>query len=316
MMTCHQVQTNLSLFLYGDLDFATEEALEDHLAECPACQLALDREKAWHANLNAEHADVPLDLLAQCRQDLALATRAESQVKQASPFWERAAAFFGFATNRWSERLAVASFFLFLGLGLSHWNNRFNVASPFTAPGDLAEASMLGRVQVRDVRPIGEGKVRLSLDQIQRGELVGSLSDESVRRLLLSTIRSSADAGLRVDSVELLMGQSAPEVREVLLQSAAKDPNAAVRLKALQGLRAFQTDEETRSTLLSVIQFDDNSGVRSEAMEVLVPSGAEIRLAPDIAGAFQQIIRSEHEDDYIRLRCLQILQAASVSHIY
>ncbi len=59
-MTCHQVQTNLSLFLYGDLDFATEDALEEHLAECPACQLALDREKAWHANLNAERADLPV----------------------------------------------------------------------------------------------------------------------------------------------------------------------------------------------------------------------------------------------------------------
>jgi hypothetical protein len=154
------------------------------------------------------------------------------------------------------------------------------------------------------------------LDQIQRGEVVGSLSDEAVRRLLLSTIRNSADAGLRVDSVELLVGQNGPEVRQVLLHSAAKDPNAAVRLKALEGLRPFRLDEETRSTLLSVIQYDDNSGVRSQAMEVLVPSGSDMRLAPDVAGAFQQIIRSETEDDFIRLRCLQILQAGSLSRIY
>ena len=315
-MTCHQVQTNLSLFLYGDLDFATEEALEEHLAECPACQLALDREKAWHANLNAERADLPLDLLAQCRRDLDIATRAEGKTKPVMPFWERVAAFIGVSTNRWSERLAVASLFLFLGFALSHWNNRFDVVSRFTAPGDLAEASLLGGVQVRDVRPIGDGKVRLSLDQIQRGEIVGSLSDEVVRRLLLSTIKNSADAGLRVDSVELLVGQNGPEVRQVLLHSATNDPNAAVRLKALQGLRAFQADEETRSALLSVLQYDENSGVRSEAMEVLVPSGVNVRLAPDVAGAFQQIIRSEQEDDFIRLRCLQILQATSASRIY
>lgn len=315
-MTCHQVQTNLSLFLYGDLDFAIEDALEEHLAECPACQLALDREKAWHANVNAEHADLPLDLLAQCRCDLELATRAEGKTRDAIPFWMRVAAFLGIATNRWSERLAIASLFLFLGFGLSYWNNRFDVVSRFANPGDLAEASLLGRVQVRDVRPIGEGKVRVSLDQIQRSEIEGSLSDEAVRRLLLSTIKSSADAGLRVDSVQLLVGQSGPDVREVLLHSATKDPNAAVRLKALEGLRAFRADEETRSALLSVLQFDDNSGVRSEAMEVLVPSGADVRLAPDVAGAFQQIIRSEQEDDFIRLRCLQILQATSASRIY
>jgi hypothetical protein len=51
-------------------------------------------------------------------------------------------------------------------------------------------------------------------------------------------------------------------------------------------------------------------------MEVLVPSGSDMRLAPDVAGAFQQIIRSEREDDFIRLRCLQILQATSLSRIY
>jgi hypothetical protein len=315
-MTCHQVQTNLSLFLYGDLDFATEDALEEHLAECPACQLALDREKAWHANLNAERADVPLDLLAQCRRELEVVTRLESKTKAAIPFWQRAAAFLGLTTNRWSERLAVASLFLFLGFALAHWNNRFDVVSRFSSPGDLAEASLLGRVQVRDVRPVGDGKIRLSLDQIQRGEIVGSLNDQAVRRLLLTTIKNSADAGLRVDSVQLLVGQNGPEVRQVLLHSVTNDPNAAVRVKALEGLRVFRTDEETRSALLSVLQNDENSGVRSEAMEVLVPSGADVRLAPDVAGAFEQIIRSEQEDDFIRLRCLQILQATNGSRIY
>jgi hypothetical protein len=302
--------------LYGDLDFASEEALEEHLAECPACQLALDREKAWHANLNAERADLPLDLLAQCRRDREAATRISGKTNSRIPFWQRVSGFFGIATNRWSERLAVASLFLFLGFGLSHWSDRFNIMNRLASPGDLAEASLLGRVQVRDVRPVGDGKIRLSLDQIQRGEIVGSLSDEAVRRLLLSTIRNSADAGLRVDSVQLLMGQSGPEVREVFLHSATNDPNAAVRLKALEGLRVFRADEETRSALLSVLQFDDNSGVRSEAMEVLVPSGADVRLAPDVAGAFQQIIRSENEDDFIRLRCLQILEATNGSRIY
>ncbi|MFL6448255.1 MAG: zf-HC2 domain-containing protein [Bryobacteraceae bacterium] len=315
-MTCHQVQTNLSLFLYGDLDFATEDALEEHLAECPACQLALDREKAWHASLNAERADFSLDLLAQCRSDLEFATRVPAKSIPRPPFWRRVSAFLGIATNRWSERLALASLFLFLGFGLSHWSDRFNIVNRITNPGDAAEASLLGRVQVRDVRPVGDGRVRLSLDEVRRGEIVGSLDDQAVRRLLFSTIRNSADAGLRVDSVELLVGQSEPEVREVLLQSATKDPNPAVRLKALEGLRYFRADEETRTALLAALQFDNNSGVRSEAMNVLVPSGIEVRLAPDIAGAFQQIIRSEDEDDFIRLRCLQILQATNGSRIY
>ena len=44
-MTCAEVQAALSLYLYGELDFANEEAVESHIDECPFCQLALNREK-------------------------------------------------------------------------------------------------------------------------------------------------------------------------------------------------------------------------------------------------------------------------------
>jgi anti-sigma factor RsiW len=42
-MNCQQVQTNLSLYLYGELEFAAEEELEKHLEGCSFCQLALAR---------------------------------------------------------------------------------------------------------------------------------------------------------------------------------------------------------------------------------------------------------------------------------
>ena len=44
-MTCQDVQSSLSLYLYGELDFAQEEEVENHLADCAACQLSLAREK-------------------------------------------------------------------------------------------------------------------------------------------------------------------------------------------------------------------------------------------------------------------------------
>ena len=75
-MNCQQVQTNLSLYLYGELEFAAEEELEQHLQDCSFCQLALSREQAWHTKLNGERKDVPLDLLGQCRRDLRRAMKA------------------------------------------------------------------------------------------------------------------------------------------------------------------------------------------------------------------------------------------------
>jgi predicted anti-sigma-YlaC factor YlaD len=69
-MTCHEAQSKLSLYLYGELEFADEEALEQHVSECALCERALVAEKAWHAALNAERTDVPLQLLGQCRSEL------------------------------------------------------------------------------------------------------------------------------------------------------------------------------------------------------------------------------------------------------
>ena len=116
--------------------------------------------------------------------------------------------------------------------------------------------------------------------------------------------------------MELLIGQTGPDVRDVLLANATRDPNAAVRLKALEGLRQFSNDQMTRQALMSVLQHDDNPGVRSEAIEVLVPSGAVVRLSSDLQGTLEQIIQSNRDDEYLRARCLQILRATNAGKIY
>src|ERR1700761_7940188 len=107
-MTCHEVQTRLSLYLYGELEFAEEEALEQHVNECAMCERALEREKAWHSVLNAEHTDVPLELLAQCRRELQGAVTSANAAGESRWRWRRWAESFGFSAPPWSMRLAVA----------------------------------------------------------------------------------------------------------------------------------------------------------------------------------------------------------------
>ena len=117
-----------------------------------------------------------------------------------------------------------------------------------------------------------------------------------------------SDPGIRVYSVEVLKGQRGEDVRDALLKSARLDPNAAVRLKALEGLRQFTPDSSTVETLKYVLEHDDNAGVRSEAIDMLAPVGHNLQPAPDLAGTLQQIMRSEREDDYVRARCQQMLR--------
>jgi len=305
-MTCHQVQNELSFYLYGELEFAREEEVEQHLAECAFCQQALAREKAWHTTLKSEQADAPFELLTECRRELkgnvALLKSAETHHISV---WRRWLPSIEISLSAWSARAAVASFLVILGFGAGRLINQNGVSGL----GGPSEMSLFGpQTHVRGVQPSNSGEVRIIIDQVRQGEVTGRLDDERVRQLVLTATRHSNDPAVRVDSVSVLNGQTGNDVRDVLLFSVRHDPNAAVRLKALEALRRFAGEAPTRDALRDVLQHDDNAGVRSEAIDILAPAAPMVGISPELVNTLQDVMRSEQADDYVRMRCLRVLQ--------
>ncbi len=313
-MNCQQAQTRLSLYLYGELDFAQEEELEQHLAECALCERALIREKSWHSTLNAGNTDVPLDLLAQCRQKLKTAVSQSDAGRTLNTFHlSRWAELFGFSATRWSIGIAAASFLIVAGFTAARWIDRNGLPRGFQG-GNLIEGGLISPsiVKIRDIQPADGDRVRIVVDQIREQEISGRVGDQDVRRLLLSATTDS-DPGIRVDSVEMLKGQNGDDVRDALISSVEHDPNAGVRLKALEALRPYIDDPVTRAALKLALEKDDNPGVRSEAIDILAPVNGNPVFSPDLAGTLQEIMRSERNDDYVRLRCLRMLHEMKAS---
>jgi hypothetical protein len=308
-MTCHQAQGELSFYLYGELDFAREEELEQHLSECAFCQQALAREKTWHTTLNSERPDVPLELLAECRRELkGNVVRLKAADAHRIPMWRRWLTFFEGSFSVWSARAALGSFLVVLGFGAGRWVNRNGVPG-FGQPDSSSEMSLFSpETHIRSVRPGDTGEVRIIIDQVRQGEVTGRLDDDRIRQLLLTATRHSSDPAVRVDSVEVLNGQTGNDVRDALLFSVRHDPNAAVRLKALEALRQFSTEAPTREVLGDVLKHDDNAGVRSEAIDVLAPATPLAGMSPELVNTLQDVMRSEQTDDYVRMRCLQVLR--------
>ena len=311
-MTCHDVQLQLSLYLYGELDFATEEALERHLGECAFCQQAFAREKTWHTAATSEHRDVSLDLLSRCRQDLRNAIKTDSG-KTLGRRWRDFLSFFRVTPTRWSYQLAAASFLVFVGFSAGRFIDRYGLS------GDLGvkTAGFLNpsTAHIRDIQPNGPDRVRIVLDQVNQREVIGSPDDQNVRQWLLVAIQDPGDPGIRVDSVEMLSRQNGADVRDALLQRIQHDPNAAVRLKALDSVRRFSDDAATRSVLRSVLEHDADPAVRSEAIDVLAPANERLQLSPELALTLQSSARSDH-DDYVRSRCLQLLRSINAPDVY
>jgi hypothetical protein len=312
-MTCPQVQTNLSLYLYGELEFAQEEALENHLGACAFCQLALAREKEWHASVNAERQDLSFELLSECRRDLRTALHAEREQSHSSNRWTRLFPN-GFTPTRWSAQMAVASFLVFVGFAAARLmdSGRLPVFSNnnVTSMG-LWDAS---NAHVRDIQPMGQGGVRIIVDRVQQQEVTGTLDDNAVRQLLLAAMQDSNDPGIRVDSVEMLQRQPGNDVRDALLNSIKTDSNAAVRIKALEGLRQFTNDRSTREAIEFVLRHDNSPEVRSEAVDILLPAeGPPETVTPDVLTTLQDILKSERQDEYVRSRSLEVMRALGAS---
>jgi hypothetical protein len=308
-MTCPQVQTNLSLYLYGELDFAEEEAVEQHLTECAVCKRALEREKAWHSMVNAEQVAVPLEFLSACRNELKAAlpsSRVEKNDQGSS--WGQWGRQLGFSLSAWSARTAVASFLVLAGFTAGRWIDRHGLPGGLSGIGG-AEAGLFdpSTAHIRDIQPSSDNRVRIVFDQVHEREITGGMDDEGVRRLLIAASKDPADPGIRVDSVEILNNQKGNDVRDALIYAAQHDSNAGVRLKALEGLGRFADDPAIRESLAFVLQHDDNSAVRSQAIDVLAPMAGRAELSPQLTGTLQEIVRSEPGDDYVRMRCMQLL---------
>jgi hypothetical protein len=171
-----------------------------------------------------------------------------------------------------------------------------------------SEVMPLASSRVRYVEPVSPGRVQIVLDETRQRVLSGSVDDEAIQRLLLTAAKDPSDAGLRVESVDLLKNNSqSAEIRHALVYSLEHDPNAGVRLKALDGLKQFAEDPDTRKALTQVLLKDDNPGVRTEVIDLLVQ-----RHTDAMVGVLQELMEKE-DNGYIRMRCQKVLQEMNAS---
>ena len=309
-MTCADVRKQLSLYLYSDLDFTTEEAVEAHLNGCEACRAALDEERLWHEAVSAGSMEVPLDLLSQCREELRETLTAIHEKKE--PKWIGWLDSLGFRASSWSMRLATASLLVFLGFSLSHLAERYGL--PLFNEHAGTEMGMIDPLhsRVRLIEPGQGNRVQLVVDEVREHVISGSINDDRVRQLLLAAAKDPTDPAIRVDSVELLRQQPGDDIRNALLDVVAHDPNAGVRLKALQGLGRFADDETTRRTIVSLLKHDQSPDVRTQAIDMLLPLEGAAPMSRQFIDTLQSVLESD-PDDYVRMQCQRALQATNVS---
>jgi hypothetical protein len=312
-MKCEKAQENIVLVTYGELPDEQMASLEEHLAECEACNRELKALLAMHEALAYQPmVDPSPNLLAQSRMQL------DEALDTIPPH--------GFLTRlrtnlyTWLGHIqsAPALITLLVGLGFLGGNflDRYQVAHQPKVPGPVILSNSTNGT-IADITGIVQTPnsevVQVTYNRVLPETVQGSLDNPQIRQLLLIGTKAAANNGVRTNSVELLanecrighecVGGPDGSVRNGLLVSLRYDKSPSVRLAALEGLQRYVAeDQRVRDAVLEALMHDPNAEVRTHAINLLKPVESD--------SSVRQVMRTvstTDENPYIRTVSTQSL---------
>jgi plasmid stability protein len=297
-MSCDFVKENVELYVFGELSFEQEETFESHLAGCAECHGLVEEHRAMLRLMNEAEVEPPAVLLAQCRQGLKRNLDAGRFVEDS---WHgRLRAFVGSVVPEWPRLLKPA--FGCAMLALSFY------AGQQMEERKAVSAAGLPTSRIRTIQGTGNGMVQIVLEEPRQRMIEGGLNEVAIEQALLAAARQSPDAGMRLESVDLLRNRcNRDDVRRTMLQTLEHDESPVVRLRALEALRPHSNEKEVRQALSRVLLKDTSPNVRVQAIDLLVD-----RPPAEIIGTLQEALRRD-ENDYVRARALRVLSEMRAS---
>ena len=295
-MTCDAAKTQFTLYLYGELDFNEEEALELHLDGCAGCKSSLDRDRSMHHALDQQDWQPSAEFLQACRRELR--SRVTQEMAAVQRTWR--GRILGYVTAILGTPAVLRPLGAIALIAIGFFGGKL-----WDATRQNSEPSL---VRVRNLTQDSEGGVRLVLEEVRQRTMTGRVDDDRVRGMLLAAATDPSDPGLRARSLDVLKDRGdQSEIRQALLQALERDANPGVRLKAIEGLDRFSDDPETRRVLSSVLLTDENPGIRTKAIDLLVNN-----MQAEVIGTLQELVVRE-SNPYIRQKSLKALREANAS---
>lgn len=305
-MKCEWVKDNIVLHVYQELEDDARHEFEQHVFRCTDCAAELKSMRAFHSDVSQVRLDDPTpNLLAASRMRLqeALETTQQGGLLNRVTFdpfhWLR--------QIRFSPALATAIFIVGFGGGIGATyqflhNPATGVAINQPQTPIPQQASISGIRSV--VQEPGSNQVTIKYETVATQETQGSLNDQRIQQLLLFAARNNVNAGVRMDSVDLLTQNPADsKVREQLIFSLRYDSNPGVRLKAIDSLGPYVKDDvHVRDAILAALVNDSNQGVRTEALRLLGPVKADSSVR-----AIMQHLADADQNQYIRSQARTVI---------
>jgi len=298
-MKCEWVKENIVFYVYDELPDDARHELEQHVARCKDCSAEVEAVR----QLRSDFAQLPVQepspsFLTASRMRLQEALESAEQ----GGWWSRLV----FDPVHWLNQirfapaLAAAIFIVGFagGIGTTYKIVKANSSTEVADHTTAAQPSLasIGGISSISQQP-GSNQVTVKYQAVSSQEAQGSLGDPNIQQLLLYAARNNFNAGVRMDSVDLLSQQPTNQhVRDALLYALRYDSNTGIRLKALDGLGPYvKSDTQVRDAVLESLMSDSNPGVRIDALRLLQPcvGDSSVRIV-------LQRLAAKDENRYIR----------------
>ena len=305
-MNCDWVKQNITLYIYDELPDDARHELEQHTERCAGCMAELKTAREFRGLMTEVFpaSDPSPNLLASSRMQLSEALESAEPARG----WRWTPDLAGWLHQvRFAPALALVLLMIgFAGGVMASYQllrqRAATVAENPKQPSPPSQASIAG---IRSIIPDpGSRKVEIQYDTVQPEKVEGSIDDPRIQQLLLFAARSNYNAGVRMDSVDLLAQRPEDrQVRDALIFALRYDANPGVRLKALDGLGPYvENDTSVRNAVLEALLNDSNPGVRSEAIMLL----KSVKADATVRQALQQLSRQD-KNKFIRSESQRVL---------
>jgi Putative zinc-finger len=321
----HEEYREMIYLLANDELNANEKSLmEKHLETCESCRVEYEEQIKLKEFLSGEKESNSFEqLLNEARLDLHTALRLEKINKSAGDnLYDKLMSFF---SQPYKFAMASAAFLVTgLFIGFLIFNNPAKESQPQIAQvadnqniQTVKNATLLqDNTRITNLRFINQnlnsGEVEFTFDAVKPMTIKGNVNDQKIQNILTYSMLNEQNPGIRLSSINAISNnqpsQLDNDVKKALISVVKFDNNPGVRREALKMLQKYPQDEKLKETFLYVLLHDSTSGNRIEAINSLVQAKNNgYKFDQNEMSIFQKTMQTD-DNNYIRYRARNVVE--------
>jgi hypothetical protein len=270
-MNHNECKELIPFYLYEELDSENKRLFEDHIKSCKDCASELESYKNLFAEISEESkTQVDPTLLMEARLELRGALRSQQNKGSISSNIKNQILLLFYKP----VGLAVSGFSLMLvGLFLGYMIFNTPVIEDIKTSSENSNQVRIQNINFIDPDP-SDGEVEFTFETVKSDRMKGSVNDTELQSILTYAVLNEQNPGTRLNSINVINANQIQkpddEIKNTLIAVAKFDNNPGVRREALKSLNKIPTDEDIKNTLIYVLLNDTSAGIRIEAINGLV----------------------------------------------